>query len=129
GGLVKIGDGILELSSGNSYAGNTSVNQGVLLVNNAAGSATGAGNVVVNSGGTLAGGGLIAGEVSLVDAILSPGNSAGTLSLGSTTISAGSQLLYELDAPNVVGGGVNDLIVVSGDLSLAGSLIVSPQAG
>jgi fibronectin-binding autotransporter adhesin len=128
GGLTKSGYGILELTHGNSYAGGTTVNQGILLVNNASDSATGTGNVVVNPNSVLAGSGSIAGDVSLVDAILSPGNSAGTLTLGSTAISAGSQLLFELDTPNVV-GGVNDLVVVNGDLLLAGTIVVNPLAG
>lgn len=129
GGLQKLGGGILELSAANSYSGGTTVDAGVLLASNATGSATGSGNVVVNAGGTLAGGGSIAGSVSIVDGILAPGTSAGTLSLGGLSLASGALLNFELDAPNVVGSGVNDLVVVGGNLTLDGTLAVSPLAG
>ncbi len=130
GGLRKGGNGILELTQNNTYAGDTAVLNGTLLANNTVGSATGNGSVTVENGGTLGGSGFIAGSVSVLDgAILSPGNSTGTLSLGSLSLAAESQLFYELDTPGVVGGGVNDLTIVSGDLNLAGSLLVNPLAG
>ncbi|HMP06762.1 MAG TPA: autotransporter-associated beta strand repeat-containing protein, partial [Lacipirellulaceae bacterium] len=54
--------GTLTLTGANSYAGGTAVNGGRLLVNNAAGSGTGSGDVVVNAG-TLGGAGTIGGHV------------------------------------------------------------------
>jgi fibronectin-binding autotransporter adhesin len=129
GGLQKIGGGYLELSAANTYGGGTVVDAGVLVVSNTSGSATGSGTVVVNAGGTLGGSGSIAGSVSVVDGILAPGSSPGTLNVGGLSLSSASLLNYELDTPGVVGSGVNDLIVVGGDLTLDGTLAVSPLAG
>ena len=42
---------------------------------------------------------------------------------------SGSILNYELDTPGVVGGGVNDLIIVTGNLTLAGTLNVAGLGG
>jgi len=129
GGLIKSGGGVLELTQAGSYEGSTSIEAGTLVVSNTSGSATGAGAVSVAAGASLSGSGSIAGPVSFVDGILAPGTSPGTITLGATSFSAGSQLFYELDTPGVVGGGVNDLAVVNGDLSLGGTLVVQPLAG
>jgi autotransporter-associated beta strand protein len=56
--LLKSGPGILELTGANTYAGGTHVDAGVLMVNNAGGSGTGSGSVVVR--GRLQGNGTIA---------------------------------------------------------------------
>lgn len=128
GGINKIGGGILTLANANTYIGTTVVDEGVLRAVNATGSATGTGPVVVNAGGTLDGTGTIAGSVSFVGGTFSPGTSAGTLNLGSTTFDALSTLNYELATPNVV-GGVNDLANVAGDLTLAGVLNVTQLPG
>lgn len=129
GALAKLGAGILELKQANSYEGGTTVDAGTLLVSNTIGSATGSGSVVVNAGATLAGSGSIAGSVSLVDGILAPGTSPGTLNVGGLSLSEGSLLNFELDVPGVVGGGVNDLVNVGGDLTLDGTLAVAPLGG
>jgi autotransporter-associated beta strand protein len=79
GSLTKIGAGTLALLSANSYTGGTTVSEGVLLVRNWEGSATGTGAVVVNAG-TLSGKGKIDGPVTIgdgdgPDAFLAPGGS------------------------------------------------------
>lgn len=129
GGLTKAGPGILDLKQGNTYEGATSVNAGTLLANNTSGSATGNGVVTVGFGATLGGSGIITGDVAFLDGTLSPGNSAGTLTLGDTSFTAGSQLLFELDTPDVVGNGINDLAIVIGDLQLAGTLVINQLGG
>jgi autotransporter-associated beta strand protein len=125
GELNKLGGGVLNLLGDNTYSGGTDVVAGTLRVSNTSGSATGTGAVTVQAGATLAGGGSVSGPVSFVGGILSPGDSPGTIQLGSTTFDAGSILKYELDAAGVVGGGVNDLTVVAGDLTLDGLLDVT----
>jgi len=129
GGLTKLGDGILELTAANTYAGRTIVSAGTLLVNNTSGSATGEGSVTVNAGATLAGSGTIDGSVSFVGGTLAAGNSPGTLHLGSTSFDAASILNYQLDTPGVVGSGINDLVDVTGDLTLDGTLNVEALSG
>jgi autotransporter-associated beta strand protein len=125
GELIKLGGGILNLIGENSYSGGTDVRAGTLLVNNTSGSGTGAGAVTVEAGATLGGAGYVAGPVNFVGGTLSPGDSPGTLHLGSTSFDADSVLKFELGAPGVVGGGVNDLAVVTGDLTLDGLLDVT----
>jgi fibronectin-binding autotransporter adhesin len=82
----------------------------------------------VAAGAGLGGSGTIVGNVDMTaGGILSPGTSPGTLAitgnllLGSTTI-----LNYELNENNqAVGGGINDLVAVTGNLTLDGTLNVA----
>jgi fibronectin-binding autotransporter adhesin len=55
GGLIKAGGGETILTNANIYTGGTTINAGILQVNNATGSGTGTGPVTVNSGGVLSG--------------------------------------------------------------------------
>jgi autotransporter-associated beta strand protein len=63
GGFTKSGDGTLVLSGSNTYSGVTRVDGGLLVVNGDQRSATGA--VTIESGGTLAGTGVIGGVTTL----------------------------------------------------------------
>ena len=88
GTLEKVGEGTFTVSGANTYTGSTIVNGGTLLVANAAGSATGSGDVSVYLG-TLGGGGTIAGSVTIGSgagpgAVLAPG--AGASGPTTTTI-------------------------------------------
>ncbi len=80
GALIKTGARTLTLSGGNTYSGGTTVNQGTLLVTNAAGT----GPVTVNSGGTLAGNSLIGGSTT-ISGTHAPGNNG----VGIQTFSGG----------------------------------------
>jgi polygalacturonase len=120
--LTKVGSGTFTLSGANSYSGSTTVSNGTLVVNNTTGSGTGAGAVTVVSPATLGGGGVIGGPVT-VSGTLAPGNSPGTLTISNNLAVNGSAILrYEL-------GTNSDLTVVSGNLTLGGTLNVTDAGG
>ncbi len=116
-GLIKEGTGAWNLTGANTYSSGTTVNGGTLLVNNAAGSGTGTGTVTVNSGGALGGGGAIAGLVTISNGgKLTP---TGTLTLSNNLV-LNSTSISRFDL-----GAINDLVVVNGNLTLAGKLDVT----
>ena len=122
GTLDKAGIGTLILSGTDSYTGLTTVTDGTLRVNGSL-----AGAVTAQTGAILAGIGSIAGAVTVADgATLAPGNSPGTLTVGSLLLNDASKLAFEFDTPGVIGGGVNDLVVVTGGLTLDGQLTIAP---
>lgn len=132
GGLVKDGTGVLVLAATNSYAGGTTVTAGTLFVNGDQSAA--AGLTSVDLGATLGGTGVIGGNVALADgARLNPGgveSLPGTLTIGgSLSLASGSTLAMQFGEANAVGGSLNDLIEVGGDLVLDGTLDVSIPAG
>ena len=107
GQLTKTGNGTLNIQSGNSYSGGTAINGGTFLANNVAGSATGTGAVTVASGATLGGSGFIvpttgstATNLVTINGTDSPGNSSGTLTIGSasfdSTVVASGAYNFEL---------------------------------
>ena len=123
--LQKLGTGTVTLSGSNLYTGGTTISSGTLLVNNISGSGTGLGAVTAsNFGTTLGGTGFIGGTTTLsAGALLSPGDPAasgiGTLSFnGNLSLGVGSSALFEL------GGADNDLVHVSGMLSVDPSVIL-----
>jgi fibronectin-binding autotransporter adhesin len=122
-GLQKLGVGTLVLSGSNSFSGATDITAGLLAVN---GSIAGAANVAANA--ILGGSGSVGGLVSVAaGGILAPGNSPGTLALSSgLVLDPASILQFELNATDTtVGGGINDLVNVTGDLTLGGTLDVT----
>lgn len=123
GQVFQRGSGTTTLTGTNTYTGNTSVTGGKLVVNRVN---SGTGAVSVGSGAALGGTGTIAGAVTVADGgILSPGNSAGTLSVASLSLNATSILDYELGAP----ADPNDRIDVLGDLALDGILNITDLGG
>lgn len=119
GGIIKAGAGSLRLGAANNYTNGTTVNGGTLAVD---GSILGA--VAVNSGGTLQGIGSVAGKVTVANGgTLSPGNSPGTLSVGSLALNGGSTTKVELGGHTI--GTTYDSLMVAGAATLGGTLDVS----
>ena len=78
----------------------------------------------------LGGTGSIGGAVTIADGgSLAPGASVGTLTVGSLLLNPGSLLDYELGLPDIVGGTTNDLIIVTGGLTLDGTLYIADAGG
>jgi autotransporter-associated beta strand protein len=120
GGLVKAGLGTLELTGANKYAGGTTISDGTLRVNNTTGSGTGTGAVIVEAGGTLGGTGSVSGALTVnAGGILAPGNSVGTLQLGSLDLVPSSTLQIELASLSSY-----DKLVLTGSTTLGGDLDV-----
>lgn len=122
-GLNKLGSGSLVLSGSNGFSGATDISAGLLAVN---GSLTGAVNVA--SGASLGGAGVVGGVVTVAGGgAVAPGNSPGTLTMTAGLSLADASLLnFELSATDfTVGGGINDLIAVTGNFTLDGILNVT----
>ncbi|UXN03990.1 autotransporter domain-containing protein [Bartonella sp. HY406] len=122
GNVKLIGNGTTIFSATNSYAGSTDINAGKLILGASkefANSAQIAGNVNISSGATLAGHGRVLGHVQVLDGgIISPGNSIGTLTVGSITFDKGSTYGVEMNA-----SGNSDLIKVMGRATINGGKI------
>ncbi|ASR43603.1 hypothetical protein BEN78_09685 [Xanthomonas citri pv. mangiferaeindicae] len=132
GTVTQDGTGTTTLSGANTYTGATTVASGTLLVNGNQRGATGATSVA--SGATIGGSGVIGGDVAVASgATLAPGATAGapgTLTIaGDLSLADGSLLDYQFGQAGVVGGPLNDLTLVEGDLVLDGTLNVTQSAG
>ena len=122
GNLSQAGNGTLVLTGTSTYTGTTVVSSGTLQVDGVLGNTA----VTVQAGTTLSGQGTIGGSVTILDAgHLAPGPAARTLGVGSLVLSSGSILDYQLSTPGVIGSGVNSLVNVAGNLTLAGVLNVT----
>ncbi|MFC0878493.1 autotransporter-associated beta strand repeat-containing protein [Saccharicrinis sp. FJH2] len=119
--LTKAGTGMLILTNSSTYSGGTTVNSGLLYINNTTGSATGSGTVNINSGGMLDGTGIINGRVVVNNGgVLSPGWKYGTLTINNNvTLNAGATLLVDVNT----NGNTCDKILTNGKtVSLGGTL-------
>jgi autotransporter-associated beta strand protein len=77
------GGGVLTLTAGNTYTGNTTINGGTLNVNGSG--STASGSAVMVGGGLLGGSGTVNGAVTVNTGGIAPGvNGAGILTLGSS---------------------------------------------
>lgn len=129
GGITQMGSGTTVLTGSNSFTGAATVQGGVLLIDGDQSAATGATNVM--NGGTLGGTGIVGGDVTVADGgTLSPGDSPGALTInGNLTLAPNALVDYQLGQAGTVGGGLNDLTVVHGNLTLDGTLNVSTTPG
>ena len=115
--LYKLGGGTLVLSGSNAFTGSTSVTGGTLLVNGVLSSGT-----TTVSTGLLSGTGTIDGMLTvLAGGTLSPGNSPGTLRVGSLLLGGSSTTLMEITG---TAAGLYDQVVGngSGGLTYGGNL-------
>ncbi|MDR6873430.1 autotransporter-associated beta strand protein [Bosea sp. BE125] len=111
--------GLTTATGANTYTGATTINGGELRVNGSLGNTA----VAVNNTGTLSGIGTIGGAVTVNNGgTLSAGQSPGTLTVGSLTLNAGSNSVFELNTPGTVGGVTNDLVISNGPVQLGGTL-------
>ena len=116
--LTKKGTGTLILSGTSTNTGLTDVQGGLLSVRGIINSA-----VQVESGATIGGTGTVHGTVTILSGgTLAPGNSPGTTTYDALVLNAGSVSSFELGPAGVVGSGVNDLVDVTNNLTLAGTL-------
>ena len=115
GQLVKNTSGVLTLSGANTYTGNTSVNNGQLVLNGSVESP----NIFVNFSGTLSGTGTAMHNVRNAG-VFSPGNSPGTFRIRGnyTQTGAGTMVIETTGTAN----GSNDLVQVTGTATLDGGL-------
>jgi autotransporter-associated beta strand protein len=117
GGLTKMGDGSVRLLNTNPFSGQTSINEGALIVNGSLG-----GDVTVKTGGTAAGTGSLIGLLRAAEdgSAVAPGDGGvGKLSVGKLELGDQTSLDFDLDSPSN-----SDLIQVAGDLVLDGQLFV-----
>ena len=128
GGLTQSGSGTTILTTAETYTGTTTVTAGHLQVDAALATT---GTVNVSGTGTLSGIGTIPGTVNvLAGGVISPGDPSvpGTLTVGKLVLNAGSNSNFRLNTVGTVGGGINDLVNVHGNLTIAGNLNITPLA-
>jgi autotransporter-associated beta strand protein len=118
GSMTKIGSGQLTLSGPNLYTGGTILNQGVLVIANQSGSATGGGVVRIN-GGALSGHGRISGAIvvgtgSGVGATIRPGTDGIGRITTQRSVTFQSTGIYECEISSARLNGLSDRLAAKG---------------
>lgn len=131
--LTKTGAGAVQINNiDNNFRAPINVHEGSLYVN---GLIHGVTQLTVESDTRLGGNGSIQGAVAMKgNATLAPGDNSlaghiGTLLVGDLHLGDQSNLEFELNEPGVVGDKINDLLIVSGDLTLGGILNIFDAGG
>jgi autotransporter-associated beta strand protein len=119
------GNGIEVVTGNLGHTGTTIISNGIVVIG---GSLNNSSAVIVTNTGTLAGNGLIGAPITVASPNgltaahfrigISPLNVPDTLTVSNLTLGAGSELDVKLGASTTVGGGVNDLLVVQGNLTI-----------
>ncbi len=135
---VLSGSGVLYGNGGSSplilWGNSPSFTGGVQLLTGslALDGTIGSGISAIGTGTTVSGTGTATGLIDISGALL-PGSAgvAGTLkAAGGLTLEGGATLTMDLNSATTVGGGVNDLIVITGDLAANGNpLTINPIGG
>lgn len=127
GALAKTGGGTLALTGSNSYAGDTTVNGGILEVNS--GAALGGGsNVNINNGGELR----ASGSFTLGKTLVLDGAAVGIAATGGNTLTMGGVLNVRAGTGLVfgdAGAGSGTVNVGNAGISTAGAYTVEVKAG
>jgi len=114
--IDKTGSSNWSLTGTSTYTGPVTINGGTLSVNT---DLTGASGITVNSG-ALGGGGTV-GDVTInAGGGLAPGNSIGTITLGSLNFVGAGNYIVEVD------GATSDKTIVTGTATLDGKVVVTP---
>ncbi len=146
--LTKEGPGTLVIDGGIGISGNTVVNDGTLTILNSSYLSGTTINVssngtlnVASSGFNLNGAQILTGSGTVVGAVtdsygstIDPGNGIGTLTInGSLNLSGNGAISFQLSPDTTPGAGMNDLVVVTGQLNVTGpttlNLLGSPATG
>jgi fibronectin-binding autotransporter adhesin len=123
-GFTKLSTGTLTLSGNNTYAGNTTVSNGMLNVNGTL--ASNSGTVTVTGGGVLGGNGTILCPVQILsDGILSPGVAGLGVLTVTNNITLAGQTLMQVNKLN----GTSATLAATGNMTFGGTLVVSNLAG
>jgi uncharacterized protein with beta-barrel porin domain len=112
----KIDSSSWTLTGASTYAGPVNVDGGTLAVN---GNLAAASLLTLNAGGILGGTGTLGATV-INGGTLAPGNSIGTLTMSSLTMTAASTYLVQ------VSGAASDRTIVTGTAAIAGKVRVDP---
>ncbi len=125
-GITKTGSGTLILSGSNLYNGVTLIKQGKLIMNGD----NFLSEIIVADGAVLGGSGMTGDVTVRSGGSVAPGNSPGTLNVGSLVLASGSTLDMELTEPNVPGGPNNDYIIADDNVEIGSVLLnVTSPAG
>ena len=125
GGFTYSGSGTMTFRGNNDISGPISFNSGTIYAGTADDSSTTIfSNNITLAGATLGGGGKIGGNVTSTGGSLAPGNSIGTLTIdGNLELDSSSTTTIEFNTTSA------DKIVVDGNITLAGSLVLEPASG